>query len=194
MKLTRGVTVKQVAAPRQPKSTAMVMKDLLAGNCDVENTQASTLTVLTGADSGNVIPLAFEQLLVGRGDDCDFQIRDPGVSRRHARLVMRDDKTIIEDLRGHNGTYVNGVRIRRRATLVPGDVVEMGKTLLRYDAPETEAAKTPSPPSVVIDRSLTTTEPYVPKPPLGQRWVAMTFAGGAVALIFGVAVALTTWF
>jgi len=195
VKLKSGVTVKQVAAERKPKTTAMLMKDLFAGDGAIEDTQASTLTVLTGTDAGSVIPLAFEQILIGRADDCEMQVKDPGVSRRHARLVMRGSKTIIEDLRGQNGTFVNGVRIRRRATLVPGDVIEMGKTLLRYDAPEVEEAKVPSPPSVVVDRSLVVTEPHVPKPPLlPQRWAAVTFAGGAVAIIFGLAAVLAAYF
>lgn len=193
VKLKSGVTVMRVAPGRKPKTTAMLMKDLLAGDCAIEGTQASTLTVLTGADAGAVLPLAFEQILIGRSEDCELQIRDPGVSRRHARLVMRGSKTLIEDLRGHNGTFVNGVRIRRRATLLPGDVVEMGKTLLRYDAPETEEAKRPSPPSVVVDRSLVVTEPHVMKPRLPQRWVAATFAGGAAAIIFGIAAALSAY-
>ncbi len=194
VKLARGVTVKQVPPERAAKNTAVLMKELLAGTWDLEDTQASTLTVLTGADAGSVIPLAFEQILIGRSDDCEMQIRDPGVSRRHARLVMREQKTVIEDLRGHNGTFVNGVRIRRRATLVPGDVIEMGKTLLRYDAREATTPRPPSPPSVLVDRSLVVTEPHMPKPPLPRKWLAVTFAGAAAALIFGVAAALSAYF
>lgn len=198
VELARSVTVQQVAPPRKHKGTATVMKDLIAGTCAVEQTQAATLTCLTGTDAGNVIPLAFEQIIIGRGDDCALQIRDRSVSRRHARLTMRENKVVIEDLRGANGTYVNGVLVKRRALLAPGDVIELGKTLLRYDAPASEEAKAPPPPpppSVVVDRSLIPTE-EVPAPVvlLPKRWMAASFAGGAVALILGVVAALTAIF
>ena len=194
VQLARTVTVRQVVGPRTKKGTATVMKDLIAGTCAVEETQAATLTCLTGADSGNVIPLAFEQIIIGRGDDCELQIRDRSVSRRHARLTLKDDKAVLEDLRGANGTFVNGVEVKRRVTLSPGDVIELGKTLLRYDAPASEEPQTPPVPSVVVDRSLVATEEFVPPPPFPRRWLAASFAGGAVAIICGVAAALTAIF
>lgn len=193
VQLARSVTVKQVGVERRNKGTATVMKDLIAGTCAVEQTRAATLTVLTGPDSGNVIPLAFEQLLIGRGEDCTLQIRDKSVSRRHARLTLRDTRAIIEDLRGANGTFLNGAPVKRRASLFPGDVIELGQTLLRYDGPFVEQPVEPEPPSVLVDRSLVVTEPH-PPPPKQPKWLAATFAGGAVAIIFGVAAALTALF
>lgn len=196
VQLARSVTVQQVAGPRRDKSTATVMKDLIAGTCAVESTRSATLTCLTGKDAGNVIPIALEQMLIGRGDDCTLQIRDRSVSRRHARVTLRENRVIIEDLRGANGTYVNGVAIKRRATLTPGDVIELGKTVLRFDAPQTEETPTQAaPPSIVVDRALIPTQEHVAAPPLlPRRWLAATFAGGAVAIIFGVAAALTAIF
>ncbi|MBK7858268.1 MAG: FHA domain-containing protein [Archangiaceae bacterium] len=192
VRLTASVTVKQVAAPRRKKGTATVMRDLMSGTCAIEQTQAPTLTVLTGPDAGNVIPLAFEQLLIGRGDDCALQIRDKSVSRRHARLTLRETKAIIEDLRGANGTYLNGHAVRRRATLSPGDVIELGQTVLRFDAPQLEGAKkaSPEPPSVVVDRALVATLTATPKlRPF--RWLPLACAGAAVAVVFGVAAVLS---
>jgi hypothetical protein len=194
VQLARNVTVQQVAPERRAKGTATVMKDLIAGTCAVDQTQAPTLTVLTGGDAGSVVPLAFEEILIGRGQDCDIQIRDTAVSRRHARLRLRDSRASIEDLRGHNGTFVNGRRVERRAPLTPGDVIELGKTLLRFNAPINDEATPPSPPSVVVEAALAVTEPEaVPASPQ-PRWVAPTFAGGAVAIILGVAAALSALF
>ena len=196
VELSKSVTVLQVAPPRKDKGTASVMKELIAGTCAVESTRAATLTCLTGTDAGNCIPIAFEQLLIGRGEDCTLQIRDRSVSRRHARITARDNRFIIEDLRGANGTYVNGNAVKRRATLTPGDVIELGKTLLRFDAPPTEETPTRGgPPSVIVDRSLITTQEHVPARPVFPRQVlAASFAGAALALIFGVAAALTAIF
>ncbi len=51
-------------------------------------------------------------LIIGRHDSCDIQIRDPQVSRFHARIDRQGQNgaTVI-DLGAANGVYVNGVRI-----------------------------------------------------------------------------------
>jgi pSer/pThr/pTyr-binding forkhead associated (FHA) protein len=72
------------------------------------------------------------ELLVGRHDKCDIVLRAPDVSRRHARLVFRDHKWIIQDLRSTNGTIVNGTRVGR-CELRPGDVVALGSRRLVVD-------------------------------------------------------------
>jgi pSer/pThr/pTyr-binding forkhead associated (FHA) protein len=48
------------------------------------------------------------------------------VSRRHARLTVRDTVATIEDLGSRNGTFMNGQRIARATTLCDGDVVALG--------------------------------------------------------------------
>jgi hypothetical protein len=72
------------------------------------------------------------ELLIGRHDSCDVVFRDPSVSRKHARLVFRDHKWIVQDLRSTNGTIVNGVRVGR-CELRPGDRLVLGDTALTVD-------------------------------------------------------------
>lgn len=71
-------------------------------------------------------------LLVGRHERCDIVLRDPSVSRKHARLVFRDHKWIIQDLRSRNGTIVNGVSVGR-SEIRPGDLLALGDERLRVD-------------------------------------------------------------
>jgi hypothetical protein len=71
-------------------------------------------------------------LLIGRHERCDIVLRDATVSREHARLVFRDHKWIIQDLRSRNGTIVNGVRVGR-SELCPGDLLALGDERLRVD-------------------------------------------------------------
>ena len=40
----------------------------------------------------------------GRADDNDVVLSDIGVSRRHARVVVRQDGVFVEDLGSGNGT------------------------------------------------------------------------------------------
>jgi len=48
-----------------------------------------------------------------------------GVSRRHCSLRREDERTVLIDHSRH-GTWVNGARVRERATVRPGDRVRVG--------------------------------------------------------------------
>lgn len=48
--------------------------------------------------------------IVGGSKDADLVIKNPTVSRRHARFSVTEDGVIIEDLGSTNGTFVNGTR------------------------------------------------------------------------------------
>jgi uncharacterized protein (TIGR02996 family) len=65
---------------------------------------------------------------IGRHPSNDVQLQRSNVSKRHARIVRRDDTIIIVDLKSTNGTYVNGrkitspqVIVRDRDTIYIGD-------------------------------------------------------------------------
>jgi FHA domain len=75
---------------------------------------------------------AVPDLLVGRSRRCDIVLDDPGVSRRHARLVFRDGSWVLQDLQSTNGTTVNGVQVGR-CQLRPGDSLTLGTACLRVD-------------------------------------------------------------
>jgi pSer/pThr/pTyr-binding forkhead associated (FHA) protein len=48
------------------------------------------------------------------------------VSRRHARVLVRDGGVTLEDLGSKNGTFVRDARIRQAVTVQPGDVIRIG--------------------------------------------------------------------
>lgn len=50
-------------------------------------------------------------LIIGSGDGCGLLIRDPIVSRKHARLSIRNGLVLVEDLGSKNGTIVDGKRL-----------------------------------------------------------------------------------
>ena len=74
-------------------------------------------------DAGDVV--------IGRGDDADIQVDDRSISRRHAVLHVRDGVT-LEDLGSANGTWVKDRKLapNESTRLEPGDVVELGGTML----------------------------------------------------------------
>ncbi|MES1186025.1 MAG: FHA domain-containing protein [Myxococcales bacterium] len=67
-------------------------------------------------------------LLAGRLPECDVMIDDGLVSRMHARISVRDDSVVVEDLHSTNGVYVNGTRITHSALLREGDRLLLGTT------------------------------------------------------------------
>ena len=48
-------------------------------------------------------------------------------------LEPRRDGIFVEDIGSTNGTFVNGIRVTRERRLVPGDVVRIGETDLRFE-------------------------------------------------------------
>ncbi len=67
------------------------------------------LLVLAGPQFGDIFPLSEgRDLVLGRREDADLQIRDDGVSRRHATIRVEGDRAIVRDLDSANGTYVDG--------------------------------------------------------------------------------------
>ena len=94
------------------------------------------LVVLTSPTlgDGDVLTLDSHALTVGRGAANDVPLPDDEyASSRHARFEPRRDGVWIEDIGSTNGTYVNGIRLTRERKLVPGDVVRIGETDLRFE-------------------------------------------------------------
>jgi len=94
------------------------------------------LVVLTSPTlgDGDVLTLDSHALTIGRGAANDVPLPDDEyASSRHARFEPRRDGVWIEDIGSTNGTYVNGIRLTRERKLVPGDVVRIGETDLRFE-------------------------------------------------------------
>src|SRR4029450_5164229 len=81
------------------------------------------------------------RLVIGRSRDCDIQLSDANVSRRHAELRQEGASYWIVDLASTNGIEVNGKRVKR-AKLRDGDKVTMGSTDVAFSR-ETECSTTP---------------------------------------------------
>jgi hypothetical protein len=71
-------------------------------------------------------------LVLGRSKSCDIVLSDSTVSRRHARLTLRDGAWVFQDLSSTNGSVLNGRRVRR-CEIRPGDRLLLGQVLLRVD-------------------------------------------------------------
>ena len=71
------------------------------------------------------------RIVIGRSKDCDVQLADPNVSRRHAELRQEGTAYWVVDLDSTNGVEVNGKRLKR-AKLDDGDTVTVGSTEITF--------------------------------------------------------------
>ncbi|RKH48410.1 FHA domain-containing protein [Corallococcus sicarius] len=93
-------------------------------------------------------PLGDAPLTIGRADDQSICIPHRSLSRQHARIESSDGRFFVTDLQSKNGTFVNGVQIRRKE-LRPGDTLTLGELvfLLTHEAPPAVAPGLPGAPS-----------------------------------------------
>jgi transcriptional regulator with GAF, ATPase, and Fis domain len=86
------------------------------------------VVVVAGPDEGAEAPIG-SGLVVGSDRGAGLVLRDPLVSRQHARLAVRGGRIDVEDLGSKNGTMFGGARVER-ATVPLGAVITVGKTSL----------------------------------------------------------------
>ena len=81
-----------------------------------------------------LFPLDFAENLLGRRSDRkdihpEIPLEDPGVSRRHAKLLRQPDGSLfVLDVGSSNGTYLNDVEVKPgvRTPVQPGDQITLG--------------------------------------------------------------------
>jgi hypothetical protein len=82
---------------------------------------------------GEAFPIRRAQTTLGRRPHNDIVIEDRMVSGQHAVLTLSGHDLVVEDMNSTNGTFVNGVRIKRHQ-LSSGDLLEVGSCHLRYQS------------------------------------------------------------
>ncbi|MGC9520276.1 MAG: FHA domain-containing protein [Anaerolineae bacterium] len=91
-----------------------------------------------------LLPPGETEVLIGREDPLsgihpDIDLTDHcgdegGVSRQHARIVIRGCQFIIEDLNSTNGTFVNRERVTfgQQRPLYDGDEIRLGRVIVTF--------------------------------------------------------------
>jgi ABC transport system ATP-binding/permease protein len=105
-----------------------------------------------------VVQLARGEYTIGRGEENTIRLTERNISRRHARLVKRDESWLLIDLGSYNGCFVNGVRGGDTQSVGPKDLIQLGDYRLEFITdedlavtqgglrPDTTASIIPSPP------------------------------------------------
>src|SRR3954451_10214367 len=115
-----GKAATEGAPPEQPAPGAtMVYKPVAAPQPDEDGADAAPepepevrpTAALTIA--GRRHELDGDRTVIGRSRDCDIQIADPNVSRRHAEVRRDGGAYVLVDLDSTNGVEVGGKRVKR---------------------------------------------------------------------------------
>ena len=80
------------------------------------------------------------EINVGRVQGNDLMLPKGNVSKHHARLLFRDGRFIVTDLKSTNGTYVNGRKIAQATIVREGDKIYIGDFVLRLETNGASAA------------------------------------------------------
>ncbi len=70
---------------------------------------------------------------LGRSRQCEVVLDDPNVSRQHAEIRPRGGSWVLSDLGSTNGSRINGRTVERPEVVRPGDEIEIGTTVLRFE-------------------------------------------------------------
>ncbi len=115
------------------RASAAVHSSRNAGS-DTAVNRASVLVEVNGAR--HAVPE--NGLVLGRGDDADLRIDDPGVSRRHAQIRIEASgatmKVRVVDLGSTNGVQVDGRKVQD-ALLRDGSTIVVGGTTVTVRDP-----------------------------------------------------------
>lgn len=78
------------------------------------------------------IGLASVESVIGRDPASTIHLDAVGVSRRHARILVRNADAILEDLGSKNGSSINGEPFEGSVTLKDGDEIRLGPVVILY--------------------------------------------------------------
>ncbi len=69
------------------------------------------LKAKNGPLAGQRLELIEDSTVLGRSPECDIQVEDYAVSRKHAVLHLQDNQFLVEDLKSRNKTYLNDIAL-----------------------------------------------------------------------------------
>jgi DNA-binding winged helix-turn-helix (wHTH) protein len=81
---------------------------------------------------GREFRLAEGTFVIGRAEDAAIRLDSGGVSRHHARIVVRGNEVRVEDLGSKNGTFVDDTAAGGGCLLRDGAVIRIGPVALTF--------------------------------------------------------------
>ncbi|NDJ62674.1 MAG: FHA domain-containing protein [Chloroflexi bacterium] len=96
--------------------------------------------------------LVKDEVIVGRGEECDIVLPERQVSRQHIRIFREEDAYFVQDLDSKNGTWVNGHKLEGDPRqLYDGDDIHLALAIRVQFIGSGSTAPLPFEPPVHID-------------------------------------------
>ncbi len=115
------------------RSKAQSSSSMASGNPTDTQVRRATATLEL---NGEKLPLSPPGIVIGRGNDADLRIDDPGISRKHIEIRVTEPQELtdppritVHDLGSTNGVLVNGRRVEQ-AALADGATIRIGNTTM----------------------------------------------------------------
>ncbi len=109
------------------------------------------LYALAGMDKGQVYVCREESVRLGTSPDNEVRLSDPFVSRRHGQCLAAGGKWLYRDLGSTNGSVIERAgkrflldRAEPECELEPGDLILVGRSVLRFEQAEAEEPGAPA--------------------------------------------------
>jgi len=120
------------------------------------------LIAIDGDDDGSRFSFPLTgQARIGRALENDVVLTESSVSRLHARIVLSPTRCWIEDLGSRTGVVLNGEALSAPHSLNDGDLIRIGGSLFRFEAPLPEPAPTTATAATESSATLAITQPGV---------------------------------
>jgi predicted signal transduction protein with EAL and GGDEF domain len=92
----------------------------------------SCLVQIHGPGLGRRFALMGGELTIGRDGKNGIVVDLDTVSRRHAKIVIREGRSYVADLKSTNGTYLNNKEVLEELPLRSGDYVKVGGSIFKF--------------------------------------------------------------
>lgn len=105
--------------------------------CPPEVARRRMIGITVARGGADVRRVVFEkvEITIGRAPHSHLVLDADGVDNRHARIVIKDGRFIVVDMRSTTGTHVNGRRLTSPLVVRPGDAISIGEFALALDRP-----------------------------------------------------------
>jgi hypothetical protein len=98
------------------------------------------IRVEAGFRPGREMILAKEKTIIGRAEACDLGLfGDNTIEKHHASILLAGNRYYVEDAGTQLGTFVNDQRVAGRLPLKSGDLIRVGKSVLRFNESQKRA-------------------------------------------------------
>jgi len=92
------------------------------------------LKVVEGFRAGRELIVSKPEITIGRAEACDIGLfGDQRVEKLHAKIIQEGDRYYLHDMGTPHGTYVNNQRINGPTPLHSGDLIKLGRNILRFN-------------------------------------------------------------